>query len=667
MKSKKIKIFCAFIRRLQNVGLREVKKKILLRILKLIKKITYLTITINKEPTLLVEQGINRVSYVNSNFFDCNLSDVSPDILKAADEILNNRYYVHDFGKVECELKSVQWEDWPVDLVRSFHRHDFYITLARAFRQTNKSRYKKAIKRLVKELPQYSPIETVKKYDKSIDIAIRILNWTAICPLINKNNWEPGELTYWFHQVEWIIVNLSPGGNHRLLEGLGLFAAALYFSEIKQAAKWLEIGKRIVLYEMNCQVSTEGIHLEQSMYYHQICSTHFLKFYMLCHRSNIALSKEFTRRFKKMLKYIWFSQKPDGSHPMIGDGDQMLSNDREHWEARSLIPVYGYLYKTAVSFDENYLESANWFLDTKSYKQLRLDEFSDKRHSVVFKHSGHAILKSDSGNYLYFNCGPIGYKPYPHHGHSDALSVEICINNKAIVIDPGGYGYYNDHYREYLRSTFGHNTVLIDRKNQSEIYGVFGYGKLAKVWLKNFQFSSDFDFVEGYHNGYSPVIHKRQIFYNKKPSHYILIADFITGNGNHLLEIPFHLSPECDVQNKEKYLSLFKNKFFLHNFASSQTSFEVIDKKEKKNNYMGVVSLQHSKLTPSQIIIYKTHTLLPFYSLSLFSPVNSIKKVSFFREEDRLLINSQLNIDEYIVNLSNKNIIRKGHHGNIDF
>ncbi len=170
----------------------------------------------------------------------------------------------------------------------------------------------------------------VIKYDKAIDIAIRFLNWSSVCNLIGKCTWSNSELYYWYTQIEWIRTKLSPGGNHRLLEGLALFAAGVFFYEIKQSNIWISQGKKILLNEINHQVHDDGVHAEQSMYYHQVCTTHFLKFVVICHRLDQKLRESFETKFVKMLNYVWMTQKPDGSHPMVGDGDQLLSEEREN-------------------------------------------------------------------------------------------------------------------------------------------------------------------------------------------------------------------------------------------------------------------------------------------------------------------------------------------------
>ncbi len=637
-------------------------KKINWRFSKTIKILYYLIFIQNKQIIIKNNQASKRFSFVNLKFFDYALLKVASPVLKEADEILNGYYYVHDFEKVYWEIDTCPWGTWENGKVRSFHRHDFFITLARAIRQSGEEKYKIFVKKLIKNLPEHYSIHQIKKYDKSIDIAIRILNWTAICSLIEKNDWADKELNYWHLQVEWMLANLSPGGNHRLLEGLGLFAAGSYFSDLGCARKWQKIGQKIVIAEMNLQVSDEGVHLEQSMYYHQICSTHFLKFYLICQHTSFDLSIEFKNRFQKMLEYIYYTQKPDGTHPMIGDGDQLKTNDREHWEARALIPICNYLFKLFIPVSDENLESLEWFICTKNYSILRGQTHSYNRQTKIYKNSGHAILREGIDNYLFFNCGPTGYKPYPHHGHSDGLGVEICLNGKTIIMDPGGYGYFNDEYRNYFRSTFSHNTVIIDGKNQSEIFGVFGFGKMAKVKLNNYRVSNDFDFIEGWHDGYAPVIHKRQIFYIKKPAHYILIVDFVIGDGKHIVEIPFHFAPGCDVESNEKYISLFNKKVKIWNFASSETSFYIIDKGSAKNNYIGLVSPHHSELSPSQVLIYKAHTFLSYCALTIFSPTNSVSDCKYYPENNELLVNNQNSIDKYFIKLKDSNVMRKSNY-----
>src|SRR5207247_7691896 len=76
----------------------------------------------------------------------------------------------------------------------------------------------------------------------------------------------------------------------------------------------------------------------------------------------------------------------------------------------------------------------------------------------------------DSG-YLVFDAGAIGPDHQPAHGHADTLSFELSHRGRRIVTDTGVFTYAPGEQRRYDRSTAAHNTVEIDRRDQSELWG----------------------------------------------------------------------------------------------------------------------------------------------------------------------------------------------------
>jgi len=72
----------------------------------------------------------------------------------------------------------------------------------------------------------------------------------------------------------------------------------------------------------------------------------------------------FAARLAGMLEYVHQSMKPDLTHPMLGDGDQMLSDDREHWEAKVLLAARSVLFRRPLyqPFQARLNDTVLWFL-----------------------------------------------------------------------------------------------------------------------------------------------------------------------------------------------------------------------------------------------------------------------------------------------------------------
>src|SRR5207249_1589723 len=96
--------------------------------------------------------------------------------------------------------------------------------------------------------------------------------------------------------------------------------------------------------------------------------------------------------------------------------------------------------------------------------------------SKGFPDGGYHILRSGWGNgsepfederYLVFDCGPLGRG---NHGHLDLLSFEMAAYGQSLVVDPGRYVYDESggtNWRVLFRGTGYHNTVQVDKKNQT--------------------------------------------------------------------------------------------------------------------------------------------------------------------------------------------------------
>jgi hypothetical protein len=231
---------------------------------------------------------------------------------------------------------------------------------------------------------------------------------------------------------------------------------------------------------------------------------------------------------------------------MLGDGEPLDGEDREHWEARLLPAARFALFKDAVFEPYKRLlnDSALWFL-ARTGQEIGIRR--DPPGSKIYLQSGVALLRGRRG-YLLIDAGPFGDPHFPHHGHADALSIEMCLEETSLIVDPGGYGYYDDPYRRYFRSTRAHNTVQVDGREQSETFGVLGYGRLAEVTLEASAIGGEIECVAASHRGFAPLVHRREAYRPVlRQSGLFVIVDWLLGDGEHDVEEFFHLAPGVDV------------------------------------------------------------------------------------------------------------------------
>ena len=108
--------------------------------------------------------------------------------------------------------------------------------------------------------------------------------------------------------------------------------------------------------------------------------------------------------------------------------------------------------------------------------------------------------------------GSIGPTYLPGHGHSDTFNFELHCHNIPIIVDTGISTYEDNNIRYIERSTASHNTLMVDEKNQSEVWSSFRVGQRAEVK----KIYEDNNSIIGIHDG----IEKKMFFIK---DHFIVI------------------------------------------------------------------------------------------------------------------------------------------------
>lgn len=122
------------------------------------------------------------------------------------------------------------------------------------------------------------------------------------------------------------------------------------------------------------------------------------------------------------------------------------------------------------------------------------------------KESGYRKLKGKEWEII-ANVGNIIPTYQPGHAHADMLSFCLWYNGKQVIVDPGTSTYNNTAQRHFERCTFAHNTLSVDKKNQSDVWSAFRVGKRAHC---NVLVDTETE-VSAEHDGYKKIgiIHRR--------------------------------------------------------------------------------------------------------------------------------------------------------------
>jgi len=211
-------------------------------------------------------------------------------------------------------------------------------------------------------------------------------------------------------------------------------------------------------------------------------------------------------------------------------------------------------------------DSANKIAPTTLELNTYADRLDVKPDKIVLSESGYRKVETDTYE-LVVDIGNIGPDYIPGHAHSDTFNFELNIDGTPIVVDTGTSTYETNERRTLERSTDSHNSVMVNNKNQSEVWGGFRVAKRAKIT----KLVEKDNVIEATHDGYKSMnIYHTRKFTSLDSS--IVIEDSISGSVlNAVAYLHFH--PDVNVELKE-------NKIFVNDFI-----FECDTSKIQLDNY----------------------------------------------------------------------------------
>ena len=153
--------------------------------------------------------------------------------------------------------------------------------------------------------------------------------------------------------------------------------------------------------------------------------------------------------------------------------------------------------------------------------EIQLPRKLDLKHLAFYPYKQFGLFIYRSNNFfLSIRCGPIGRDGKGGHAHNDQLSIELYIDGKNWIMDPGTYVYTADpQKRNQYRSIKAHFAPQYDDKEPEDLdIGLFTMSNRAKA---NVCYADKKSFI-GVHKGFGfPVYRWIELF-----EQYIQIKDF---------------------------------------------------------------------------------------------------------------------------------------------
>ena len=340
-------------------------------------------------------------------------------------------------------------------------------------------------------------------------IALRGINWIKFMvlywnemPVDTKKRWDNSLYSQYVLLEKKLEYHLL--GNHLLEDAYSLYIASIYFSD----KRFYKKASKLLLHELNEQILDDGAHYEQSPMYHCILLDRLLDCYNLS-TQNIRFNKQdelnlFLReKAVRMLGHLESIIYQDKTIPLLNDSANRIAP----------IPIQLFEYGKRLGLE---------------WKSVPLGECGYRKFLNSYLE---AIV----------DVGDIKASYQPGHSHADTFNYELRVKGKPFIVDTGISTYNKTERRQYERSTSAHNTVSIEGKDSSEVWGGFRMGKRAKVRV----WKDSVDMVKASHDGFGRANSHTRTFELK--ANVFEITDSVSSDKNAISYI--HLTPEVRIES----------------------------------------------------------------------------------------------------------------------
>ena len=248
-----------------------------------------------------------------------------------------------------------------------------------------------------------------------------------------------------FDQYRHLQKNMELGllANHYLENLKTLVICSVLFGERDQYRLYFSL----FLKQIDEQILSDGLHFERSLMYHKIILEDVIRVYTVLKNAGKTMDAE------KLLSVIQIMSEAMGSiergfdrTPLFNDAGDNVSKRRD-----ALLHISEKL-AGKLNCEKTEFEAAGYY---------RLED----------KKSGITVL---------FDCGNPGPDCMGGHAHNDCLSFELSVSGQA-VLSNSGTGQYQGTLRHFFRSAAAHNTIMTDRKEQSELWGEHRIGRRLQI------------------------------------------------------------------------------------------------------------------------------------------------------------------------------------------
>ena len=454
-----------------------------------------------------------------------------------------------------------------VKQVWELSRHHHLTMLAGAWFVSGDERYAETVDRQLRSWWRENPFLSGIHWTSGIELGVRLISWTWIrrlladwpgaADLFDRNDLAARQVHWHQQYLSAFRSTGSSSNNHVIAEAAGQLVASCAFPWFAESERWRQRAAALLERELERNTFPSGLNRELASEYHGFVAELGLLAAVEAEVSGHPLSDATWTRLCRMVDAAAAVADQTLRPPRQGDGD----------DAHSLL-VDGpgpNRWPPLLAAGAGLFGALPWWPETPSadVRSTVLTALAGRRPVIHerpadrpshFPDAGLTLLRTPPSQRpeIWCRCdgGPHGYLSIAAHAHADALSVEVRHGGVDVLADPGTYCYHGEpQWRAYFRSTLAHNTLELNRTDQSRSGGPF-------LWLSHASsrvLSGATDDVGSWcaeHDGYldldPPALHRRTVRL-RRGQRRIEILDRVDSAGEHLCRMAFHLGPSVRV------------------------------------------------------------------------------------------------------------------------
>lgn len=454
-------------------------------------------------------------------------------------------------AKVVGDIKYI-WE---------INRHQHLSAVAYSGRPDAALIVREAIRLWIEQNPYLEGVN----WTSSLECALRLISWTMLYPLLRASFASDQKLREMFAaSVYWHLSEMrhhlslySSANNHLIGELAGLYIGSVCFPWWQECRAWRKFSRELLEQEIQLQFAPDGVNREQAMSYQLFTMELLMAAMLIGNNAGENFSDTYRERLHAALQYVSDLATAKGDLPWFGDSDDargfLLSGRDSALQVVMQLGALIFQEPAFARFTPRVTAAARAFLPEKceSLKNARSDFAVSSSVSGLRRDGGVAVMEAGAWK-LVMDVGPLGYTSIAAHGHADALSLLVAVDDRYVIVDSGTYAYHSHpEWRSYFRGTAAHNTACVDGVDQSAMAGRFVWSTKAKVRLVEYLDGPEVTRVVAEHDGYmrlqDPVLHRRAVTLEKTRMSVVVEDTFICRN-EHNIGIHWHISEDTSLE-----------------------------------------------------------------------------------------------------------------------